>query len=304
MCIEQRIIGDVVVLDLVGSLTLGQGDEEIKACLDHQILVGRRKFVLNLKGVPYVDSAGHGEITRSHTTVSRQGGTLVLAGPSERLEDIWHTIKLHSVFTIYRTVTDAVAALAVHQYELSCPSCRPVSWVSVSRTTTIHVCHRCGVTFAAAIPAQPDNMDTTMPAMSVPVDRLDWRPYEPCTGGYGADLVSLTLTRPPEITITGRLDLFVVETVLLAWETVPRPRRVIFNLRLVTRFSPVGLATLVDLCSSSPIDRGLLVADQSHHDLLAAIPADCQTFSADSVLASAHVDDSTEPVQIMIRTRA
>jgi len=39
------------------------------------ILEGHKKLVLNLEGVPYIDSAGLGEIVRTYTTVSRQGAS-------------------------------------------------------------------------------------------------------------------------------------------------------------------------------------------------------------------------------------
>ena len=49
---------------------------------------GQRKLILNLAEVPYIDSAGLGEIVRTYTTVSRQGGSLKLLNLTKRIQDL------------------------------------------------------------------------------------------------------------------------------------------------------------------------------------------------------------------------
>ena len=78
MQIEERGVGDVTVLDVKGRVTLGEGDELLKDKVNSLLNQGRKKIVLNLADVPYIDSAGLGEIVRTYTTVSRQGGSLKL----------------------------------------------------------------------------------------------------------------------------------------------------------------------------------------------------------------------------------
>ena len=75
MQIEERAFGDVVVLDLKGRVMLGEGDEILKDKVNSLLNQGKKKIVLNLAEVPYIDSAGLGEIVRTFTTVSRQGGS-------------------------------------------------------------------------------------------------------------------------------------------------------------------------------------------------------------------------------------
>ena len=74
MVIEERTVGDVVVLDIKGRVQLGEGDEMLKDKVNSLLNQGQKKIVLNLAEVPYIDSAGLGEIVRTYTTVSRQGG--------------------------------------------------------------------------------------------------------------------------------------------------------------------------------------------------------------------------------------
>ena len=88
MQIEERAAGDVTILDLKGKMTLGEGDELLKDKINSLVLQGRKKLVLNLADVPYIDSAGLGEIVRTYTTVSRQGGSLKLLNLTKRITDL------------------------------------------------------------------------------------------------------------------------------------------------------------------------------------------------------------------------
>src|SRR3981189_455920 len=108
MQIDERTVGDVVVLDLKGKVTLGQGDELLKDKVNSLVNQGHRKIVLNLAGVPYVDSAGLGEIVRTYTTVSRQGGSLKLLNLTKRITDLLSITKLLTVFDTFDAENDAV----------------------------------------------------------------------------------------------------------------------------------------------------------------------------------------------------
>ena len=83
MQIDERMVGDVVVLDLKGKITLGEGDELLKDKVNSLVNQGHKKVVLNLAGVPYIDSAGLGEVVRTYTTVSRQGRQPQAAQPDQ-----------------------------------------------------------------------------------------------------------------------------------------------------------------------------------------------------------------------------
>jgi anti-sigma B factor antagonist len=110
MQIEERSAGDVTVLDLKGKMTLGEGDELLKDKINSLVMQGRRKVLLNLEGVPYIDSAGLGEIVRTYTTVSRQGGKLKLLNLTKRIQDLLAITKLLTVFETYDTEKEAIAS--------------------------------------------------------------------------------------------------------------------------------------------------------------------------------------------------
>ena len=108
MEIEERANGGVMILDLKGKLTIREGDELLKDKVNSLIQQGHQKLLLNLEGVPYADSAGLGEIVRTYTTVSRQGGKLKLLNLTKRIEDLLAITKLLTVFETFESEQEAV----------------------------------------------------------------------------------------------------------------------------------------------------------------------------------------------------
>ena len=112
MDIAERAVSDVTVLDLKGKMTLGEGDELLKDKINSLLQQGKKKLVLNLEGVPYIDSAGLGEIVRTYTTVSRQGGSLKLLNLTKRIEDLLSITKLLTVFETFDTESEAIQSFS------------------------------------------------------------------------------------------------------------------------------------------------------------------------------------------------
>jgi anti-sigma B factor antagonist len=112
MEIDERAMGDVMVLDLKGRITLGEGDELLKDKVNSLVNQGHRKVVLNLAEVPYIDSAGLGEIVRTYTTVSRQGGSLKLLNLTKRITDLLSITKLLTVFETFDSEQDAIKSFS------------------------------------------------------------------------------------------------------------------------------------------------------------------------------------------------
>jgi anti-sigma B factor antagonist len=112
MDIAERTVSEVTVLDLKGKMTLGEGDELLKDKINSLLASGKKKLVLNLEGVPYIDSAGLGEIVRTYTTVSRQGGSLKLLNLTKRIEDLLSITKLLTVFETFDTEAEAIKSFS------------------------------------------------------------------------------------------------------------------------------------------------------------------------------------------------
>ena len=114
MVIEERVVNDndVTILDLKGKITLGDGDEALKDKINSLVLQNRRRILLNLADVPYIDSAGLGEVVRTYTTVSRQGGSLKLVNLTKRITDLLSITKLLTVFETFESEQDAVQSFS------------------------------------------------------------------------------------------------------------------------------------------------------------------------------------------------
>jgi anti-sigma B factor antagonist len=108
MQIEERVVNNVTILDLKGKITLGEGDEALKDKINSLIQQDRKRILLNLAEVPYIDSAGLGEIVRTYTTVSRQGGQLKLVYLTKRITDLLSITKLLTVFETFDAEPEAL----------------------------------------------------------------------------------------------------------------------------------------------------------------------------------------------------
>jgi anti-sigma B factor antagonist len=73
---------------------------------------GQRKIVLNLAEVPYLDSAGLGEVVRAYTTVTKQGGSLKLLNLTKRITDLLSITKLLTVFDTFDSEDEAVRSFS------------------------------------------------------------------------------------------------------------------------------------------------------------------------------------------------
>ena len=112
MTIEERPTEGVMILDLKGKLTIGEDVELVKDKINSLIQQGEKKLLLNLAEVPYVDSAGLGEIVRTYTTVNRQGGSLKLLHLTKRIEDLLAITKLLTVFDTFDSEQDAISSFS------------------------------------------------------------------------------------------------------------------------------------------------------------------------------------------------
>jgi anti-sigma B factor antagonist len=112
MQIDERVVGEVIILDMKGKVTLGEGDEALKDKINSLLHQGKKKLLLNLEGVPYIDSAGLGEIVRTYTTVSRQGGQLKLVNLTKRITDLLMITKLLTVFETFDSEPEALKSFS------------------------------------------------------------------------------------------------------------------------------------------------------------------------------------------------
>jgi anti-sigma B factor antagonist len=105
---KSRQIGDVVVLDVSGRITLGEGNVMLRDIVRDLSDKGTNRIVLNLNEVHYIDSSGLGELVKTHTTIRNKGGELKLASLSKRVHDLLEMTRLASVFDIQKDESSAI----------------------------------------------------------------------------------------------------------------------------------------------------------------------------------------------------
>ena len=109
MQISERIVDSVVIVDVSGKVTLGDGGDAIlKDKMGSLIQQGNKKILLNLGDVSYVDSAGLGEIVQAYATVKKSGGALKLLNTTKRIKDLLSITKLLTIFECHDNEAEAV----------------------------------------------------------------------------------------------------------------------------------------------------------------------------------------------------
>ena len=101
MEIDKRHVNDITILDLKGRLTVDDGAELLRDTVASIIFQGDRKVVLNLAGVPYMDSGGLGELVRCSLIVKRDNGAVRLVNLTSRITDLLTITRLLVIFDTY-----------------------------------------------------------------------------------------------------------------------------------------------------------------------------------------------------------
>ena len=106
--IEERLVGSVTVLDIIGKLTTDQGPQHLKDKINSLISQQRTHIVLNLKNVPYIDSGGLGQLVASFGSVMKKGGAVKLLNVSARNHDLLSITRLVTLFESFDSEAEAV----------------------------------------------------------------------------------------------------------------------------------------------------------------------------------------------------
>jgi anti-sigma B factor antagonist len=107
---QTREVNGVTILDLAGRITLGAGSLQLRDTVHRLVGEGRKKILLNLAQINYIDSSGVGELVGAFTTVRREGGELKLMRLSKKVHDLMQMTKLYSVFDVKEDEASALAA--------------------------------------------------------------------------------------------------------------------------------------------------------------------------------------------------
>lgn len=110
LTIAERQSGDVTILDMDGKITIGEGSVALRSAVRRLLEENKKKILLNLAKVGYIDSSGIGELVSSYTAINKDNGELKLLNLTQKLQDLLTITKLLTVFDVYESETDALAS--------------------------------------------------------------------------------------------------------------------------------------------------------------------------------------------------
>jgi anti-sigma B factor antagonist len=110
LTIASREVDGVVVLDLSGRITLGEGSVQLRDAIRGLIGQGKKNVLLNMGEVNYIDSSGLGELVSAYTTAKNQQAEVKLLKLTRKVHDLLQLTKLYTVFDIKDDEASAIAS--------------------------------------------------------------------------------------------------------------------------------------------------------------------------------------------------
>jgi anti-sigma B factor antagonist len=105
-----RDVSGVTVIDIEGRIVLGEESKAFREKVKSLLVSGKKKIVLNLSTVSYVDSAGLGTLLATFHSSTSQGATLKLENPDTKFKELLQLTKLITVFDTYDNEALAVSS--------------------------------------------------------------------------------------------------------------------------------------------------------------------------------------------------
>lgn len=115
MRVQYRQVADAIIIDLNGRIVAGEEAALLRDSIRGLLDRGEKKIMLNLAEVPYIDSAGIGELVRAYVAIERERGWLKLMSPGRKVLEVLEIVKLDTIFQIYSSEAEALATVTLPQ---------------------------------------------------------------------------------------------------------------------------------------------------------------------------------------------
>lgn len=112
---------DVVIVSARGNLMGGKETSDYHQTVKDLISGGSVKIVADLSKVKWMNSKGLGMLMACYTSCTNAGGSLKIAGATEKAKSLLMMTKLLTIFEAYDTTEQAVASFK--QNPVQSPSC-------------------------------------------------------------------------------------------------------------------------------------------------------------------------------------
>jgi anti-sigma B factor antagonist len=110
--ITTREVDGVTVAALDGRIVLGEESNALREKIKTLVAEGKKKVVLNMDNITFIDSAGLGTLVASHHSAKAQGAALKLCHLGTKFQEVLQITKLMTIFDVYNTEAEAVASFS------------------------------------------------------------------------------------------------------------------------------------------------------------------------------------------------
>jgi anti-sigma B factor antagonist len=105
-----REVDGASVIALDGRIVLGEESQALRLKLKNLLAEGKKKIVLNMDNIKYIDSAGLGILVAAHVSAKTQDALLKLSNLGSKFQEVLQITKLLTVFDVYNTEAAAIAS--------------------------------------------------------------------------------------------------------------------------------------------------------------------------------------------------
>jgi anti-sigma B factor antagonist len=110
--LKTRQVGDVTVIDVSGRITLDEASCSIREEVHELMSTEKRKILMNLAGVSYIDSSGIGELLAGFSIAANAGGALKLLCLTKGAKELLRVTQPSGVFEVHEEEANAVRSFA------------------------------------------------------------------------------------------------------------------------------------------------------------------------------------------------
>lgn len=103
-------VDGVSVVTLDGRIVLGEESNSFREKLKSMLAEGKKKIILNMANIKYIDSAGLGTLVAAHLSAKTQGASVRLCHLGEKFHEVMQITKLLTIFDVYDTEAAAVSS--------------------------------------------------------------------------------------------------------------------------------------------------------------------------------------------------
>ena len=107
-----REVDGVTVVALDGRIVLGEESNAMREKVKTLVAEGKKKIVLNMDNITFIDSAGLGTLVAAHHSAKGQVASLRLCHLGTKFQEVLQITKLMTIFEVFNTEAEAVASFS------------------------------------------------------------------------------------------------------------------------------------------------------------------------------------------------